>query len=110
MKLPGIVRKEIMDAMKKVDPERVILFGSYAWGEPGENSDIDLYVVTRDEFIPSTWKEKRDLVRKVSREILDLREKYAIDIIVHTKPMHKKFIETGSCFSKEITGAGCILI
>ena len=110
MRLPGTVRNEIIDAMKNVDPERVILFGSYAWGEPDENSDIDLYIVTKDDFIPSSWKEKRDIIRKVSRELLDLREKYAVDIIVHTKPMHKIFIETGSCFSKEITGSGYNLI
>ena len=26
------------------DPDRIILFGSYAYGEPSENSDIDLLV------------------------------------------------------------------
>jgi len=110
MKLPAGLKKDIIDALKKIDPEKVIIFGSYAWGEPDNNSDIDLYIVTRDDFIPSNWKEKRDIVRRVSREIIDLREKYAIDIIVHTRPMHKKFVETGSCFSKEITGSGYNLI
>lgn len=26
-------------------PEQVVLFGSHAWGEPDENSDVDLLVV-----------------------------------------------------------------
>ena len=30
------------------DPDKVILFGSHAWGKPTENSDIDLYVVIPD--------------------------------------------------------------
>jgi len=28
-----------------VNPDRIILFGSYAYGEPTENSDIDLLVI-----------------------------------------------------------------
>ncbi|HRF57283.1 MAG TPA: nucleotidyltransferase domain-containing protein [Campylobacterales bacterium] len=28
----------------------MILFGSYTYGTPDENSDIDLYVVTKDDF------------------------------------------------------------
>ncbi|PKL16088.1 MAG: nucleotidyltransferase domain-containing protein [Spirochaetae bacterium HGW-Spirochaetae-5] len=110
MKLPENIRIEIIEALKKMDPEKVILFGSYAWGNPDCDSDIDLYVVTKDDFMPSSWSQKRDIVRNVSRQMHVLREKYAIDIIVHTKPMHKKFIETGSCFSKEIIGSGLELI
>ena len=26
-------------------PEQIILFGSYAWGEPSDDSDVDLYVI-----------------------------------------------------------------
>ena len=26
-------------------PEQIILFGSYAWGEPNDESDVDLYVI-----------------------------------------------------------------
>ena len=46
---------------------------------------IDLYVVTNDEFTPQSYKEKRALVWKVSQTILDIRKKYAIDFLVHTK-------------------------
>ncbi len=38
----------IRDALAPLHPETVILFGSYAWGQPTEDSDIDLYVVTQD--------------------------------------------------------------
>jgi predicted nucleotidyltransferase len=30
------------------DCEKIILFGSYAYGTPGEESDIDIYVVLKD--------------------------------------------------------------
>ena len=44
-------RREIIEEMKrrlveKFDPEAIILFGSAARGEPGQNSDIDLLILT----------------------------------------------------------------
>jgi predicted nucleotidyltransferase len=38
-----------------------MLFGSYANGEPNENSDIDLHIVTKDDLIPQSWRAKSDL-------------------------------------------------
>jgi predicted nucleotidyltransferase len=32
-----------------VPTEQVFLFGSYAYGTPNENSDLDVYVVLKDE-------------------------------------------------------------
>jgi len=46
MKLPKELETRIRDALAPLCPEKVILFGSRAWGEPTEDSDIDLYVVT----------------------------------------------------------------
>jgi hypothetical protein len=46
------IKKEIVEQLKPLDPEKVILFGSYAYGQPTEESDIDLYIVTKDDFIP----------------------------------------------------------
>jgi hypothetical protein len=36
-------------------------------------------------------------------------KKYDIDLIVHTKPMHEKFIQLGSMFSREVTTKGVVL-
>jgi predicted nucleotidyltransferase len=35
--------------VKTVPAEQVYLFGSYAYGEPTETSDLDIYVVLRDD-------------------------------------------------------------
>jgi predicted nucleotidyltransferase len=102
VKLSDKLETRIKDALAPLNPEKVILFGSYAWGQPTEDSDIDLYVVTQDDFLPATWREKRDIVRAVSNQILDLRTRYAIDLIVHTKPMHRKFVEADSSFARQI--------
>ena len=35
-----------------------MLFGSYAYGVSNEDSDVDLLVVTNDDFIPQNFAEK----------------------------------------------------
>lgn len=104
------LKNQISDALRPLHPETVILFGSYAWGQPTEDSDIDLYVVTRDDFVPSTWRQKRDIVRRVSDRILDLRMRYPIDLLVHTKPMHEEFIKRDSSFARQIMNEGARLL
>ena len=104
------LRDRICAALRPAHPEKVILFGSYAWGQPSEDSDIDLYVVTQDDFVPATWRQKRDIVRSISDRILDLRTRYPIDLLVHTKPMHEEFIERQSSFAHEITTRGTRLL
>jgi len=110
IKLSDQLETRIRDALAPLHPEAVILFGSYAWGQPTQDSDIDLYVVTQDDFLPATWREKRDIVRAVSNPILDLRTRYAIDLLVHTKPMHRKFVETDSSFARQIMKEGVRLL
>jgi len=44
------ITARIIDALA---PERVLLFGSYAWGSPDADSDVDLYVIVSDRSEPS---------------------------------------------------------
>jgi predicted nucleotidyltransferase len=39
------VRKEIVDKLSSFDPEKIILFGSWAYGTPHDSSDLDICVV-----------------------------------------------------------------
>jgi predicted nucleotidyltransferase len=104
------LKLEIIKRLEPLNLDKIILFGSYAYGTPTKDSDIDLYIVTNDDFIPQSYKEKRALVWSVSEKILDIRKKYAIDLLVHTKKMHHKFIELQSSFSKEILQNGRVLL
>jgi len=104
------IKSEIIKRLEPLNLDKVILFGSYAYGTPNIDSDIDLYVVTNDEYTPQNWKEKSELTRKVSRKLRDLRSKFAIDLIVHTKEMNRKFIELNSSFSREILSKGSLIL
>jgi len=104
------VKLEIVERLKPLNPDKVILFGSYAYGTPNEDSDIDLYVVTKDEFIPQSFREKNNIYLSISKVLRDLRSKFAIDLIVHTKSMSNKFIEINSSFSQELLTKGKILL
>ena len=100
------LKSDIVKRLKPLDLDQIVLFGSYAYGTPNEDSDIDLYVVTKDEFIPQSFKESMDIKLKVSKAIRDLQKIIPIDTITHTRAMNEKFIQMGSIFSKEILEKG----
>ena len=101
--------QQLKENLIALNPYLVILFGSYAYGTPHVDSDIDLLVVTNDEFIPQTFKEKTNLYIAVSEQILNISKQVPVDLIVYTVPMYRQFIETGGSFSKEILSKGIVI-
>jgi uncharacterized protein len=99
----------IKERLLILSPEKIILFGSHAYGNPDEKSDIDILVVTSDEIMPKTFNEKSIIYLKVAKSLSEIRKKFSIDLIVHTKPMHQKFIKLNSLFAREIQQFGHIL-
>ena len=104
------IKESIVKQLKPLGVERVILFGSYAYGKPHQESDIDLYVVTNDEFVPQSWREKNQIYLKVAKAIRELRKNVAIDLIVHTKQMHEAFKKSNSSFYKYDISQGITLL
>ncbi len=41
----GKIKEIAQKIVKEFKPEKIILFGSWAWGNPGPDSDIDLLIV-----------------------------------------------------------------
>lgn len=60
------IKRIIVNRLKPLNPIKIILFGSYAHGNPNENSDIDLCVVK--ETIDSKIREKRK-IRELLKDI-----------------------------------------
>ncbi len=104
------IKKEILKSLLPLNPEKVILFGSYAWGEPSADSDVDLYVVTRDTTMPVTYHERSELYLRYARAMDRLNGIIPLDLVVHTRPMHHKFLKIDSMFSRKILQSGISLI
>jgi len=74
------LKPEIVERLKPLDPDKIILFGSYAYGEPNEESDIDLFLV-KDGL---TAEERKFFEREAKKSLVDLMLRYrtnGIDIL-----------------------------
>lgn len=85
------------------------MFGSYANGTQSDDSDIDLLVVTNDNFVFESFAQKMEIKLKIANALNPLRKYADIDLIVHTKPMYEKFIQLNSAFKKEIISSGSVI-
>ncbi|MDO9581416.1 MAG: nucleotidyltransferase domain-containing protein [Bacteroidales bacterium] len=101
--------KNINLSLQSLNISKVILFGSYVKGTQSDDSDIDLLVVTNDNFIFESFAQKMEIKLKIVNALNSIRKYADIDLIVHTKPMYEKFIQLNSGFKKEIIGSGSVI-
>jgi predicted nucleotidyltransferase len=104
----GFTRRIIRE-LQPLGIERIILFGSYAYGSPTIDSDIDLLIVTSDNYIPQSFSEKKAINQRVNNALSFVRDQYALDIIVYTYPMYQAFLLLDSAFQREIISKGVVL-
>ena len=74
------LKPKIIEALMPLKPNKIILFGSYAYGNPNEDSDIDLFLIKDDLTIDET----RYYQREAKKKLLDIRKNYktnGIDIL-----------------------------
>src|SRR5712692_1409722 len=96
---PSVVRAMVRRIVRHFHPNRIILFGSYAYGEPDADSDVDVLVVM------SARNETDQAVR--IRKVVDPH--FALDIIVRTPRNLAWRLEEGDWFLREIVGKGKVL-
>jgi uncharacterized protein len=92
-----ISQEKIQEATKRLveayNPVAIYLFGSYAWGEPNEDSDLDFMVIVSDNVHPdfAYLRQKR---RKIDEEFYKNENlNFPIDILVNTE---SKFFKTSN--------------
>lgn len=103
------IKEKIVQKLKPFYPNEIILFGSYAYGTPTQESDIDLYIVTNDNFLPSNFQENMDVKMKYIKAVYEITADIPADVIIHTKKMNEKFKKLNSYFSRKIYTEGEIL-
>jgi predicted nucleotidyltransferase len=100
-------KKVIVEIVEKIKreyrPKKIILFGSYAYGNPGRDSDIDLLVIKDTQDRPI---DRRGVVRMI---VSDPKRFIPIEPIVLTPDEVKKRLKIGDQFLKEIIEKGEVL-
>jgi predicted nucleotidyltransferase len=95
---------DIVDTIsKKYTPKKIILFGSYAYGEPAEDSDIDLFIIKNTNKRPiDRWIEVKRLLRDKGRML-------AVSPIVYTEKEIEERLAIRDFFVEEVFEKGALL-
>ena len=94
-----VIRRFARDVAEKFHPDKIILFGSQAYGTPHEDSDVDILVI-----MPA-----RNEIDQSVRISLAIDPPFPLDIIVRTPKNMKWRLEEGDSFLREITSKGKVL-
>ena len=99
-----VTHKDISECAQQIarrfHPERIILFGSYAYGNPTEDSDIDLLVVLPHE---ESAAQQAAMIR------LHVDVTFPMDVIVHSPESIKERERLNDFVIKEILAKGRVL-
>ncbi len=101
---PNQVRQMIEEILKKIvtgySPRKVILFGSYAYGQPDEESDIDLLIIKDTDNRPiERWIELKRLLRDRNRTV-------SVSPLVYTPRELEERLALGDFFIREVLEKG----
>ena len=94
-----VIRDFARRVAERFQPEKIILFGSYAYGTPHEDSDVDILVV-----MPA-----RSQMSAAVRIDLACESYFPLDIIVRTPKNMAWRLEEGDSFLREIVSRGKVL-
>ncbi len=94
-----VIRRYARAIAQRFQPDKIILFGSYAYGTPNADSDVDLLVVM------PTWNE----ISQAVQIRMALTAPFPMDLIVRTPTDMKRRLEEGEAYTTEITSKGKVL-
>src|SRR5206468_3375270 len=94
------IKKFSDEVARRFKPRKIILFGSYAYGTPTEDSDVDLLVIMPYD-------------RRKGRMSLKIREAlkydFPLDLLVRTPDELRRRVKWGDCFIEEVLSKGKVL-
>src|SRR3989344_7638987 len=88
------VNKIITQIKKGYKPEKIILFGSFAYGKPKENSDIDLLIIKKTKERP---------IRRILEIAEIIKSSMGTDILVYNPKEWSEALREENYFAKEIS-------
>ena len=94
------IHKIVQQIVDRFRPQRVILFGSHAYGNPSEDSDVDLLVVMQTDENP---------LHTAARISASVDHPFPLDIIVVRPPDLVVALQGKNIFETEVVKKGAIL-
>ena len=94
------IKKFADEVARRFKPAKIILFGSYAYGKPTPDSDVDLLVVMpqnqvrRSMSVQMRWAVPRT---------------FPLDLLVRSQREVRRRLAWGDCFLHEVTVKGKVL-
>ena len=89
--------------VERFNPDQVVLFGSYAHGNPTRDSDVDLLIVKKTEKSP---REEASAIRKAFQPLRHSVANLAFDIMVRDPEDLRERIAKGGAFHSAIIRNG----
>jgi len=103
--IPSLVAEALPAAVQRIaealQPEKIILFGSYAYGTPTPDSDVDLLVIMKTT---ASQVERSLAVARLLRPRV-----FPVDILVRTPDEIDRALRSGDFFIQEILSRGRVL-
>lgn len=101
---PEIIAEATRRITLELDPEEIIMFGSYAWGAPNKYSDLDLCVIVSDGipgFNRIEWGVRG--INAVNDLMID------VDVMVKTRSEIETFKTVPASLTRKIVEEGKIV-
>jgi predicted nucleotidyltransferase len=93
------IRRFARRIAERFQPDKIILFGSYAYGTPHNESDVDLLVIMRT----------RNAIDQSIRITLAFEQPFSLDLIVRTPWQIERGLKDNNWFLREIMEKGKVL-
>ncbi|KAF0132896.1 MAG: DNA polymerase beta domain-containing protein region [Candidatus Saganbacteria bacterium] len=100
-KIQEEIKSITQQIIKKYKPEKIVLFGSAAWGKFSNDSDLDFLIIKKD-----TPYLGRDRMREVYK-LID--KNVAADFLIYRPNEYKEGLKAGDPFLKVIASKGKVL-
>ena len=94
-----LIRRFARAVGERFRPEKIILFGSYAYGEPHDDSDVDILVIMH----------ARDELAQAVKICLAVDYNFPLDLLVRTPENLAWRLEEGDSFLREVVDRGKVL-